>query len=115
MEPEIITFLRDYGILGFLAYIFIKDFFAYLNKNKIADTLKDANADRKTDTDEVARELNSKQEVCIEGMRKDIEFIRLQVSNHLPTAIKEITDKLDKHIEKQNEFETEVLVKVAKL
>lgn len=115
MEPEIMQFLGQYGVLGLLVYIFIKDGFAYLKDKRTADTLKEANAERKEGTDEVAKALDNKQEVCIATMGKDVEFIKLQVSNHIPTAIKELNEKLDTHIKDQNKFETDVLVKIAKI
>ena len=101
--------------LGTTGALFAWFIYQYFQEQKVRTTLKEANTDRKTDTDEVARELNTKQEVCIAEMRKDIEFIKNQVSNHLPTSMKEIQDKLDKHIENQNIFEKEMLMKVAKL
>lgn len=122
MEPEIITFIGNYGVVGLILYFFIKEFFSYLNKNKVAETLKDANKDRKADTDEVAKNLNSEQNICLAEIKKDIEFIKTQVSNHIPTSLKELNDKLDKqtdklerHIESQNLFEKDILVKIAKI
>jgi archaellum component FlaC len=87
MEPEIITFLKDYGILGFLAYIFIKDFFAYLNKNKIADTLKEANDDRKPGTDEVARELNNNQDINLGRIDERLKVIECNHLVHIQAAL----------------------------
>ena len=110
---EIINFLLDIGKQSILAVVVI----AYLwitNKNK-ADKLVVKDGERKTDTDEVARQLNNEQEVCLAKMEKDIEFIKLQVSNHLPTSIKELAGKMDNHIEKQDVFERDVLIKIAKL
>lgn len=111
-EDQIFQLIGNYGAVALLFGWFI---FQYFKERKVADTLKNANSDKKDDTDEVARELNSKQDVCLEGMRKDIEFIKLQVSNHLPTAIKELSDELKKHITDQNTFEKDILVKIAKL
>jgi len=91
---EIFSLLGDYGVVALLFAWFIYQFFK--DKTK-ADTLKSANKDRKIGTDEVARQLNNEQEVCIAKMEKDIEFIRLQVSNHLPTAMKEMNERLLKH------------------
>jgi hypothetical protein len=91
MEPEILTFLRDYGILGFLAYIFIKDFFVYLNKNKIAETLKDANAERKEGTDDVARELNSKQDVDLGRIDERLKIIECNHLVHIQKALENNT------------------------
>ena len=111
-EEQIFQLIGNYGAVALLFAWFI---WQYFKERKVADTLKTSNADKKINTDEVAREINSKQEVCLEGMRKDIEFIKLQVSNHLPTAMKEINMKLDKHVEDQNIFEKEILVRIAKI
>jgi hypothetical protein len=111
-EEQIFQLAGNYGAVALLFAWFI---FQYFKEKRVADTLKTSNTDKKADTDEVAREINSKQEVCLEGMRKDIEFIKSQVSNHLPTSIKELSDKMDKHIADQNIFEKDILVKVAKI
>ena len=63
MEVDIVQLVGNYGVVGIILYLFIKEFFAYLNKTKVADTLKDANADKKHDTDEVAHKLDNTQEV----------------------------------------------------
>lgn len=109
---EIYELLGNYGAVGILFAWFIYQYFKERSK---ADTLKNANADRKTDTDEVANKLDNKQEVSLAEMKKDIEFIKLQVSNHIPTTIREINSKLDEHIKNQNEFEKDILVKVARI
>ena len=107
MEPDVLKFIGDYGIIGFLLYFFVKEFFAYLNKNKVADTLKDANKDRKDDTNRVAERLNTEnnsQDIAIVSLQKDIDFVKLQVSNHLPTAISEIKEELKKHDEDERKM-----------
>ena len=51
--------------------------------------------DRKDDTDEVAKDLsktNNQQDVCLAELKKDVEFVKLQVSNHLPTAMKDLNE-----------------------
>ena len=81
MEEAIAQLIANYGVVGLILYFAIKEFFSYLNKNKIAETLKEANDDRKTDTDEVARELNSKQDVDLGRIDERIKTIE---TNHLP-------------------------------
>ena len=39
----------------------------------------------------------------IRAMKEDIEDIKIQVSNHIPTSIKELGDKIDKVCEKSDE------------
>ena len=39
----------------------------------------------------------------IKSIKEDIEEIKIQVSNHIPTSIKELGDKMDKVCEKNDE------------
>jgi ribonuclease HII len=110
MEIDFLTILTQAGSAGIVGAMFIA--YMYFDSKKKRETLVIKDTERKTDTDEVARQLNNEQEVCIAKMEKDIEFIKLQVSNHLPTAMKELMEKLDKHIEKQNLFERDILVRL---
>jgi hypothetical protein len=41
-----------------------------------------------------------------------LKNIEIQVSNHIPTAIKEVCCKLDKHIEEQIKFEKDILIRL---
>ena len=110
---DLTQILLQNGISSLFVVVIIA--YLYFNSKKKAETLIVKDDERKEGTDEVARELNNTQEVCLAEMRKDIEFIKSQVSNHLPSVIKEISDKLDEHIKNQNEFEKEVLVKIARM
>jgi hypothetical protein len=112
-EIDITQILLQNGISALMVVVIF--LILYFQNKKKADTLVIKDGERKEGTDEVARELNSQQEICMAKMEKDIEFIKLQVSNHLPTAMKEINGKLDDHIKNQNEFEKDILVKIAKL
>jgi len=104
MEPEIITFIGNYGVVGLILYFFIKEFFSYLNKNKVAETLKDSNLDKKKDTDEVARELNSKQDVYLGRIDERLKVIE---TNHLVHIQKSLENNTVEH--------TQIQVSLAKI
>jgi hypothetical protein len=76
---EIFSLLGDYGVVALLFAWFIYQFFKDKAKS---DTLKNVNKDRKTDTDEVARQLNNEQEVCLAVIKEKIFNYE---KNHFPT------------------------------
>lgn len=83
MEADIAQLVGNYGVLGLILYFFIKEFFSYLNKNKVADTLKDANNNRKIDTEDVAFRLKEHENQD----EKDIALLKQKTdtleNNHL--------------------------------
>lgn len=95
---EEIQLISQYGIVGFLGYFFIREVFVLLKNKKNGN----GEQDEKQDTD-LAR---------IDERLKNIE---LQVSNHLPTAMRALSEKLDKHIENQNYFERDIISKISKI
>jgi hypothetical protein len=97
-EIDFTQILLQNGISSLFVVVIIA--YLYFNSKKKAETLVIRDEDRKDDTDEVAKDLsktNNQQDVCLAELKKDMEFIRLQVSNHLPTAIKDVSDKLALH------------------
>jgi len=94
MTEQISNIIGNYGALGLVFYLFVKEFFGYLNKNK-GDTKKD-----------------EKQDIGLAIINERVKNIELQVSNHLPTAIKELSADFKKHCEKQEAFERELLSKL---
>jgi hypothetical protein len=97
-EIDFTQILLQNGISSLFVIVIIA--YLYFQSKKKAETLIIKDDNRKDDTDEVAKDLSKtthQQDLNLVGLTKDIEFVKLQVSNHLPTAIKELSDKLELH------------------
>lgn len=71
MTTDFISLLGNYGAMGLVFVFFI---YSYFKERNIADTLKESNKEKKADVDEVARKLNSEQEVSISNLKILLEM-----------------------------------------
>ena len=71
MNQQLFSLIGNYGAVGLLFAWFIYQYFKERGK---ADTLKNANQDRKTDTDEVAKDLSNSHLIDISNLKTVLEL-----------------------------------------
>jgi hypothetical protein len=90
LSSEITSYLQ----LGTTGALFAWFIYQYFQEQKVRSTLKDANAERKLDTDEVAKELNLKQDIDLGRIDERLKIIE---TNHLVHIQKSLDENVKDH------------------